>query len=69
MVKLQRSLSYKYQGKDGKTCAHYKTSLNIPEDLIEKLGWLKGEELDFEIEQNTLKVMQKRAILRKQVIT
>ena len=67
MVKLQQALSYKYTDKEGKIKQHYKRSLNIPESVIEKLGWSKGEELDFEIEQNILKVKPKRAILRKQV--
>jgi len=67
MVKLQQALSYKYTDKEGKIKQHYKNSLNIPDDVIEKLGWSKGEELDFEIEHNTLKVKPKRAILRKQV--
>jgi len=69
MVKLQQSLSYKYKDKDGKTKKHYKISLNIPCEVVEKLGWTKGEELDFEVEQNVLKVKLKRAILRKQVIS
>ena len=67
MVKLQQALSYKYTDKEGKIKQHYKSSLNIPENVIEKLGWSKGEELDFEIEQNILKVKPKRAVLIKQV--
>ena len=69
MVRLQQSLSYKYKDKDGKTKKHYKISLNLPCEVVEQLGWTKGEELDFEVEQNILKVKPKRAILRKQVIT
>lgn len=69
MVKLQRSLAYKYKDKQGKTVEHYKNSLNVPDEIIEKLGWSKGEELDFDVEQNILKVKPKRAILRKQVIS
>lgn len=67
MVKLQQYLSYRYKDKDGKTKEYYKASVNIPFELIEKLGWTKGEELEFKIEENTLKIKPKRAILRKQV--
>jgi hypothetical protein len=69
MVKLQQALAYKYKDKDGKQKEHYKMSLNIPEDIVEQLGWIKGEELDFEVDQSVLKVKPKRAILRKQVNT
>ena len=69
MVRLQQSLSYKYTGKDGNMKEHYKISLNLPYEMVEQLGWTKGEELDLEVEQNILKVKPTRAILRKQVIT
>ncbi len=67
MPKLQIALSYKYKRKAGNTQEHYKASINIPYELIEQLGWTKGEELDFEVETNALKIKPKRAILRKQV--
>jgi bifunctional DNA-binding transcriptional regulator/antitoxin component of YhaV-PrlF toxin-antitoxin module len=67
MVKLQRVAAYSYTDKKGQTKMHYKTNLNIPEEIIEKLGWSKGEELDFEVDGTVLKVKPKRAILRRQV--
>lgn len=59
MTKLQQSRAYEYTKKDGKTKQHMKSSLNIPEDLIEELGWSKGEELELIVEGNTLKVKPK----------
>jgi len=67
MPKLQVALSYKYKRKEGHTEDHYKASINIPYDLVKKLGWTKGEELEFEVEANALKIKPKRSILRKQV--
>jgi len=67
MAKLQIALSYKYKPKEGKTKEHYKVSINIPYELVGRLGWTKGEELEFEVEGNALRVKPKRAILRRQV--
>ena len=67
MVKLQRGLAYTYKGKEGKNIPHYKNTITVSDELIEKLGWSKGEELDFELDGTTLKVKPSRAILRRQL--
>ena len=69
MAKLQYSFSYGYKRKGGENRDYYKASLNIPKNILEQLGWSKGEELNFEVEDNILKVKPKRAILRKQVVS
>ena len=68
MVKLQRAVAYKYKGKEGKTILHYKNTINVPDELVDKLGWSKGEELDFEVEGTMLKVKPSRGLLRRQLI-
>ena len=41
MVKLQKRFAYNYKGKN-----HFKHQIIIPEDIIDKLGWEDGIELE-----------------------
>jgi hypothetical protein len=41
MVKLQKRFAYKYKDKQ-----HYKHVLTISDDVIEKLGWKAGIDLE-----------------------
>ena len=41
MVRLQKHLAYKYKDKQ-----HYKHVLTISDDILEKLGWKEGVELE-----------------------
>jgi AbrB family looped-hinge helix DNA binding protein len=45
MVKLQRRFAYRYKSKEG-TKNHYKYVITIPEEVIEKLEWKEGTELE-----------------------
>lgn len=45
MVKLQRRFAYRYKSKDGNK-DHYKYVITIPEEVIEKLEWKEGTELE-----------------------
>lgn len=44
LVKLQRRLAYRYKSASGEK-THYKYVINIPQDVIEELGWKDGSEL------------------------
>ena len=46
MVKLQKILAYKYKTKTGETKNNYKYVLNIPQEIIDELGWNNGNELE-----------------------
>lgn len=41
MVKLQKRFAYKYKDKD-----HYKNVITVSEDVVDKLGWKEGIELE-----------------------
>ena len=62
MVRLQRYRAYEYKNK-----THYKYAVNIPKEIVLELGWKKGKELDFQIENNVLKIRPTRSVLLKQV--
>lgn len=49
VVKLQRRYAYTYNHKD-----HYKNVLTVPEEVIEKLGWQAGQELEPKVEDGKL---------------
>ena len=48
-VKLQKRYAYTYNNKD-----HYKNVLTVPEEVIEKLGWKTGQELEPKVEDGRL---------------
>jgi len=58
MVKLQRRFAYKYKDKE-----HYKYQMTIPEELVQKLQWKDGVELDQRIVDGKLVVARTDRIL------
>jgi bifunctional DNA-binding transcriptional regulator/antitoxin component of YhaV-PrlF toxin-antitoxin module len=48
-MKLQKHFAYNYKGKN-----HYKSVIVIPDNVILKLGWKHGQELESEIEGDKL---------------
>lgn len=55
-MKLQKIFAYDYKTKDGKTIRHHKYNLVVPEVAIQKLGLEGTEELEWEIQDNALKI-------------
>ncbi|MDG6926810.1 MAG: AbrB/MazE/SpoVT family DNA-binding domain-containing protein [Nitrososphaerota archaeon] len=53
MVRLQKRFAYKYKAKEGEK-VHYKHMLTIPEDVVNRLGWIEGSEVSYTIEQDKL---------------
>jgi len=51
MVKLQKRFAYTYKDKD-----HYKHVVTIPEEVVERLGWKEGQELEPLVEKDTLMI-------------
>jgi bifunctional DNA-binding transcriptional regulator/antitoxin component of YhaV-PrlF toxin-antitoxin module len=49
MPKLQKHLAYKYKDKD-----HYKHVVVIPDEVVGRLGWREGDELEPKIEGDAL---------------
>ncbi|MDN5845839.1 MAG: AbrB/MazE/SpoVT family DNA-binding domain-containing protein [Candidatus Nitrosocosmicus sp.] len=49
MVKLQKRFAYKYKDKN-----HYKHIITIPDDIVEKLGWKEGMEIESKIKNDEL---------------
>lgn len=45
VVKLQKHKAYTYKTDAGHDIEHYKHTINIPEDTINKLGWSSGMDL------------------------
>jgi hypothetical protein len=45
MVKLQKHKAYTYEADNGERIEHYKHTVVIPENMIEKVGWKDGMEL------------------------
>lgn len=50
-MKLQKQKAYEYKGKE-----HYKYTIVVPENLIKKLEWDEGLELNGEVDRNSLKI-------------
>jgi hypothetical protein len=48
-MRLQKLKHSKYKGTE-----YYKFVVNIPNDIIEKLGWVEGEEVSPEVRGRTL---------------
>ena len=57
MVKLQKRFAYKYKDKN-----HYKHQVTISEDVLEKLGWEEGDELDLLAKGDKLVVKRKEMV-------
>ena len=48
-MKLQRQFAYSYKGKK-----HYKNVIVIPDEVVLKLGWKAGQELEVEVDNDKL---------------
>ena len=48
-MKLQRHFAYTYKGK-----RHYKNLITIPDQIVIKLGWNIGDEIEAKVESNML---------------
>lgn len=48
-MKLQRHFAYKYKGKK-----YYKNVITIPDEIVNKLSWNIGDELETKVESNKL---------------
>jgi bifunctional DNA-binding transcriptional regulator/antitoxin component of YhaV-PrlF toxin-antitoxin module len=44
MVRLQKLFAYKYKDKD-----HYKHLITVPDEIVRKLGWSAGSELEYSV--------------------
>ena len=53
-AKLQKQKAYTYKNKP-----HFKHVIVIPEDIVIKLGWNAGQNLELDIENNRLIVKTK----------
>ena len=51
---MQRVLAYRYKDRDGKEREHFKNFVNLPDEAIERLGWDKGQELEWEVQGDLL---------------
>ena len=57
MVRLQKRFAYKYKDKE-----HYKHQVTISEEVLEKLGWQEGDELDLLPKDGKLVVRRKEVM-------
>ena len=55
-MKLQKHFAYKYKGKN-----HYKSVVVIPDQVVLKLGWKHGQELESKIKGDKLILSIKRS--------
>ena len=54
-MKLQKQVAYKYKDK-----THYKYVLIIPQEIVEKLGWQEGSELQLEAIDSKLVIKEQK---------
>lgn len=57
MVKLQKRFAYKYKEKE-----HYKNVITVSEDILDKLGWKEGIELEEVVRGDNLIIKAKKEI-------
>ena len=55
-MKLQKHFAYNYKGKK-----HYKSVIVIPDNIVLKLGWEHGQELETKIKGDKLILSMKRS--------
>ena len=55
MVKLQKRFAYSYESREGEK-RHYKYQVTVPEQLVQKLAWKDGTELDQQIVEGKLMI-------------
>jgi bifunctional DNA-binding transcriptional regulator/antitoxin component of YhaV-PrlF toxin-antitoxin module len=60
MVKLQKHKAYVYTSGAGVKTPHYKHQVNIPEDILKGMGWKDGEELEWKVAGDGLKLTPKK---------
>jgi bifunctional DNA-binding transcriptional regulator/antitoxin component of YhaV-PrlF toxin-antitoxin module len=67
MPKLLKHMAYSYRKKTGEDVVHYKYMVVIPEEAKKKANWQDGQELDFDIQNDTiaLRPRKSRQIARK----
>jgi len=51
MVKIQRVIAYKYKDHN-----IYKFKLNIPSDVLEKLGWNENTDVELKVKDKKLEI-------------
>jgi hypothetical protein len=54
-MKLQKLKHSRYKGTE-----YYKFVVNIPTEVIEKLGWVEGQEVSSEVKGSTLVLKPRR---------
>jgi bifunctional DNA-binding transcriptional regulator/antitoxin component of YhaV-PrlF toxin-antitoxin module len=55
LVKLQKRFAYSYESREGEI-KHYKYQVTVPEQLVQKLAWKDGTELDQQIVEGKLMI-------------
>jgi len=51
MVKIQRAIAYTYKDHN-----IYKYRINIPKDVLEKLGWREGTDVEIIVKNKKLEI-------------
>ncbi len=54
MAKLQRQVAYKYNGHN-----IYKYRINLPSEVVERLGWKEGTKPDFLVKEKAVEIRKK----------
>jgi AbrB family looped-hinge helix DNA binding protein len=62
MPKLLKHLAYSYRKRSGEDVQHYKYVVVIPEDARKKASWRDGEELEFEVNGDTIVMRPKKEL-------
>ena len=62
MPKLLKNLAYSYRKRSGEDVQHYKYVVVIPEDARKKASWRDGEELEFEVNGDTIVMRPKKEL-------
>lgn len=64
MVRLQKRFAYSYKSREGEK-EHYKYQITVPEQLVQRLAWKDGAELDQEVVDGKLVVSRGNGKLSK----
>jgi len=59
MVKLQKRFAYRYKAKEGDK-VHYKHVITVPDEIVQKLGWSEGEDIEYEVKGGHLIAKQSK---------
>jgi AbrB family looped-hinge helix DNA binding protein len=60
LPKLLKHLAYSYRKRSGEEVPHYKYVVVIPENTRKTANWKGGEELEFEVNGNTITMRPKK---------